>query len=1148
MIKTVSGKVLCTAISLFLGSQVFAETEVGLADMTRMAAAEGIVLLKNANQVLPLKAERNVSIFGRIQVDYFACGYGSGGDVKTPYTINILDAMRQHPGISINTSLAAIYEDWSRENPPDNGSWGNWPLNHVEMPLEDQVVKGAAAASDIAFVVIGRAAGEDRETQLEEGSYYLTDDEKRMLGQVNRYFKHIVVLLNSGNIFDMAWLSDYEHIDAVLYVWQGGMQGGKAVADVLSGDVSPSGKMMATIAKRYEDYPTSGESGGEKVFGGWDFSNYVEDIYVGYRYFETFAPDAVLYPFGYGLSYTDFEIQVNDSKVSDGMYTVDVSVKNIGRMYSGKEVVQVYYGAPQGKLGKAVKSLAAYAKTRTLGPGESENIQLSFSVDDMASYDDAGVTGHKSAYVLEAGEYPVYVGNSVRSAVQAGVHVEPALRVTQQLGELAPVERDCKFKRLKASVDPNGNLIPVYEDVPTRTVSLEAAIKNKLPEQFDLTKNSGMNLVDVFNGKTAMKDFAAQLSLEELEALCRGDYVMGSGLGAPGNAAVFGGVSPSLRNKGVVPVTAIDGPSGIRLTASASLLPIGTVLACTWNDRIVEDLYRLVGREMIRNQADVLLAPGMNIQRDPLCGRNFEYFSEDPLLTGQMGANVVRGLQSEGVSATPKHFGLNNQETRRNMHDSRCSERAIREIYAKAFEIVVKTAAPQNIMASYNKINGVYSHYNYDLFTAMLREEWGYEGAVMTDWWMKPGESPDNHNIYDNAYRVQAQVDVLMPGVGPIDGRDDMSLLDSYESGKGITLGEMQRSAVNTLNYVMKSPAFRRANGLDLYDYTAPGNHFLVNQDVIETPRLESLSLDGEPLAVFDSLILDYHVYSPNPEVLPEVTAQAVEDCRVEVGKPTDGSKVITIKVSNAQAQTIYRVYYTNAAGLEPSVKDPVYAKALNIYVNRKEIPAFYPGVYEYQATVPSLRNAAITVDTPEGAKYKVAKDLDTGLAVVRVESPHQAMEYRIFLEQSDRIARSRSKTVKISPSGSTKVQAEDFIYMQSSTIQTQECEDRGRGLNIGWAAPGDYLLYRINVKKSGEYLLNPRIASSVSSLTQISYNIELDGEVVTSYVHGGTGGWQNWESMDARKIYLEAGLHKLRIYFNSADVNVNYLEFTKAD
>ena len=255
----------------------------------------------------------------------------------------------------------------------------------------------------------------------------------------------------------------------------------------------------------------------------------------------------------------------------------------------------------------------------------------------------------------------------------------------------------------------------------------------------------------------------------------------------------------------------------------------------------------------------------------------------------------------------------------------------------------------------------------------------------------------------------------------------------------------------------------------------------------------------------------------------------------------------MAIKVSKGQVQTTYRVYFTDAAGLVPSVKDPVYATALNIYVNRKEIPEFYPGVYEYHAVVPSLRNAAITVDVPEGATYKVAKDMDSGLAVVRVESPHQAMEYRIFLKQSNRMVAPRNKPIKISPRGSTKVQAEDFIYT-SPSIQTQKCEDRDGGLNVGWAVAGDYLLYQIEVRKRGNYTVSPRIASNVSSLTQISYNLEVDGDVFSSYVHGGTGSWQSWESMEPRSVYLEEGVHKLRVFFNSADVNINYLEFSRTD
>ncbi len=1133
------------AVMLFSCSQAFAEPEVGLADMSRLAAAEGLVLLKNDNRVLPLDPGRTVSIFGRIQVDYFACGYGSGGDVNSPYKVNILDAMRMHPGITVNEELAGMYEAWCRQHPPDNGSWGSWPRHHPEMPLDERTIAEAAAVSDTAIVVIGHSAGEDREAELAAGSYYLTDAENELLDRVDRQFKKIVVLVNSGNIIDMSWVDSHANIDSVLYIWQGGMKGGSVVADILSGDIPPSGKLSATIAKNYKDYPTSGQSGGERIFGGRDFSNYVEDIYVGYRYFETFAKDAVLYPFGYGLGYTDFEIKVDHASASNGVFSVDVAVKNMGESYSGKEVVQVYYGAPQGRLGKAEKSLIAYAKTKTLAPGECEQIRLLFRVDDMASYDDAGVTGHASAYVLEAGEYPIYVGNSVRSAVKAGAYVEHRLRVTEQLKEVGAVPQGSTFKRMKAVRNKDGSLVPRYENVPARTVDLSETIAKNLPRKTARRDDRDIKLIDVYKGQSSIEDFIAQCQVEELEALCRGGHVMNSSLGAAGNAGVFGGVTQSLRDKGVTPVTTVDGPAGVRLTATTSLLPIGTALACTWNDRLIEELYRMVGREMLSNQADVLLAPGMNIQRDPLGGRNFEYFSEDPLLTGQMAASVVRGLQSQGVAATPKHFALNNQETSRNRMDARCSERAMREIYLKGFEIVVKTAHPYNIMASYNRVNGVYSHYSYDLCTSMLRDEWGYEGLVMTDWWMQPGTDPDNERIYDNAYRVHAQVDVLMPGDGPQGGKSDRSLLDSYESGKGITLGEIQRCAINTLKSVMKSPTFRRANGLALCDYKPSGMRFLVKQGRIETPRLESLSLDGELLATFNPLVLDYTVYTPDATALPKVAATAADGFQVAVVPPNDMSPVATIKVFNDQAQTIYRLYYSNAAGLEPSVKNPVYARVLNVYVNGKRIPEFYPCVYEYSATVPSLKNAVITAEVPEGIRYKVSKDPEHGCAVVRAESPHQAMEYTVHLTQGKRSDPVPDKTIHISSNGSTKLEAEDYIF-KTSPLDIEKCEDDGGGMNVGWTIAGNYLLYEIEVAKSGHYTVSPRVASGASTLTQVSYNLEVDGDVVASYVHGGTGGWQNWQSMDAKQIYLEAGSHKLRIYFRTSSVNLNYLRISR--
>lgn len=442
---------------------------------------------------------------------------------------------------------------------------------------------------------------------------------------------------------------------------------------------------------------------------------------------------------------------------------------------------------------------------------------MSFPCANMASFDDSGKSGAAFCYVLEAGDYPIYAGTDVRSCEQIGVHTEPELRVTERLASRADCAPKEAFDRLVAATDEQGKIEKAYESVPLSTVSRREEIEKNLPEAPDFTGDKGIKLEDVANNRATLAGFAAQLEDIELEALCRGDYVMNSKLGTPGNAAVYGGILESLREKGVPPVTATDGPSGIRLHSYASLLPIGTLLASTWNQQLVRELYSVEGAEMARKGSDVLLAPGMNIHRDPLCGRNFEYFSEDPLLAGTMGAAVVRGIQSQGVSACPKHFACNNQETMRIYNDSRVSERALREIYLKGFEICVKTAHPFNIMTSYNKINGVWGHYHYGTCTQILRGEWEYDGCVMTDWWMRACKDPDFPLLRNNAYRVRGQVDVLMPGAGAGSrkAKYDPTLLESLGKPDGITRAEIFRSAMNTLRFVLRSHPFCAEHGLD---------------------------------------------------------------------------------------------------------------------------------------------------------------------------------------------------------------------------------------------------------------------------------------------------------------------------------------------
>ncbi|WP_405371974.1 MULTISPECIES: glycoside hydrolase family 3 N-terminal domain-containing protein [unclassified Microbacterium] len=768
-----------------------------LAGIARQAAAEGAVLLRN-DGTLPLR-EAAVAVFGRVQIDWFAVGYGSGGDVKVPYIWNLLAGLRD-AGVRVDDELAEIYASWTAVNRPTfTATWGQWPHHFPEMPLEPGVVRAAASRAETAIVVIGRAAGEARESVLEPGSYYLTGDERALLDEVTAHFARTVVVLDAGNVMDLSWLGDYgDRIGAVLYAWQGGMEGARAVAGVLAGEIAPSGKLTDTIAREYADYPSASN------FGDPDVNVYVEDVFVGYRYFETFSPERVLFPFGFGLGYTTFDVTVVDEVADAGVLRLEVEVANTGAA-AGKEVVQVYTSAPAGRLGTPARHLAAFAKTVLLQPGETVRVQLEVRLDDLASYDDSGVTGHRSCWVLEPGEYAVLLGTDVRSAAQVASFEVAEVQVVERLTEAAAPA--VPFDRITRGTDAGGAAVVAHEPVPTATVSRAERILDGLPAETAPTEDLGIVLDDVASGAATLDAFVAQLSDDELALLARGDVTMHSPLGAPGNAGVLGGVSESLRAKGVRPITTTDGPSGIRLSAYASLLPSGTALASTWNTTLVEELAALHGQEMLRKGSDVLLSPGMNIHRDPLCGRNFEYFSEDPLVTGRMAAAVVRGVQASGASACPKHFAANNQETNRTRNDSRVSERALREIYLRGFEICIREAQPKTIMTSYNQINGVWAHYHHDLVTVVLREQWGYDGLIITDWWMEDAVDPDFPALEDSAYRVRAQVDVLMPGgvktdAGPQDYADD-TILASLARPDGLTRGELQRTARNVLRLVL---------------------------------------------------------------------------------------------------------------------------------------------------------------------------------------------------------------------------------------------------------------------------------------------------------------------------------------------------------
>lgn len=758
-----------------------------IAAQARAMAADGIVLLKNEDKTLPITGQTRVAVFGRSAVNYFTVGYGSGGDVVSPYRRNLMEGLLEH-GVKVDGILASQYETWCSRprNVPDEGYWAHWPMSNPEMPLKAEDVAAAALRCDMALVVIGRAAGESRENVLKPGSYYLTDREKAMLDVVATYFHRVCLVMDCGNVIDMSWTRDYENkLTAIVYAWQGGMESGTALADVLTGAVNPSGKLTDTIAVKYEDYPSS------QSFGAMAFNAYTEDIYVGYRYFETFAPDRVLYPFGFGLSYTRFRLS-SQAAVSGNQVTVNTTVENVGDE-AGREVVQVYVDLPCGTLGNPKRVLAGFKKTGLLQPGQQQVVDVSFDLASLASFDDTGCTGHKDAFVLEAGNYCVQAGTSIRDVKAVVCIVKQGLEVVRQLHECNAVRPEHGFCRM---VNKGGALD--MEMVPTANRNLKQDILAHLPQELTPGQTE-FTFEDVKARRCTPEEFVAQLSDQELDDITHGFGLMNDPSGPAGNAGSLGGVTEALKKRGIPTVITTDGPSGIRIRRTCSLLPCGTCLASTFDPEGVEALYRLLGREMVLQGTQMLLGPGMNIHRNPLCGRNFEYYSEDPLLTGKIAAAMVRGIQSQGVSACPKHFACNNQETNRNKCDSRLSQRAQREIYLKGFEIAVKESDPWCLMTSYNLVNGVWSHYHYELVTDILHDEWGYRGLTITDWWMQPGAAPEFPAITNDACRIRAQVDVLMPGE-----IQERTLVASLADPNGVTRAEAQRCAVNVIRFILK--------------------------------------------------------------------------------------------------------------------------------------------------------------------------------------------------------------------------------------------------------------------------------------------------------------------------------------------------------
>ena len=768
-------------------------------DTAAEVVSEGIIMLKNDNEALPLKKAETVSVFGRIQLHYYKSGTGSGGMVNVSKVTDIVTGLTE-AGAKLNEELLEVYRKWDEANPYDVGTGWVEPWCQAEMPLDDETVRAAASVSDKAIVIIGRTAGEEQDARAEEGSYLLTAIEKDMLGKVRKYFGKVIVLLNVGGLVDMSFIDEFSP-DSVLYVWQGGMTGGTGTAAVLTGKVSPSGKLPDTIAYEVTDYPS------DRFFGDKERNFYTEDIYVGYRYFETFCPEKVRFPFGFGLSYTTFEITAG-AVTGEDVLSFSFTVRNTGK-YAGKEVVQLYVEKPQGSLGQPARVLCGYAKTDVLAPGASSDVTIEVKLADIASYDDSGASGHQFCFVLEKGEYNFYAGADVRSAAKVYTRNIAETIVTEKAVQaMAPV---LPFRRFRPEIAENGTFTVAEEDVPLSLVDEHKRRLDGMPAELPYSGDKGIKLSDVCSGKNTLPEFISQLNDDELSSLIRGEG-MGSPRVTAGTASAFGGVTDRLAEFGIPAVCCSDGPSGMRLDCGtkAFSLPNGTMIASTFNKELVQEIFEYMGTEMAANKVECLLGPGMNIHRHPLNGRNFEYFSEDPYLTGTLAAAELRGLHTAGVTGTLKHFCGNNQETNRHFIDSAVSERALREIYLKGFEIAVKQGSADSIMTTYGAVNGLWTAGNYDLNTTILRNEWGFSGFTMTDWWANVnfrGEKPERSNY---APMAAAQNDVYMVCSECLSR--DAGITAALADGR-LTRAELQRNAANILGFIIGTNAMKRLMG-----------------------------------------------------------------------------------------------------------------------------------------------------------------------------------------------------------------------------------------------------------------------------------------------------------------------------------------------
>lgn len=795
--------------------------EIEHQEEVRRLAGECMVILEN-DGVLPLQAgTKKIALFGTGARHTIKGGTGSG-DVNVRENISIAQGL-EHAGFKFVTEgwldqydrlYADAQEAYAKKLNEFTEKTGKPSMlyafeNPFEEPEQPEITEADVKEADAAIYVISRNSGVGKDRRAEKGDYYLSDRELQNIRFMTEHYKNCIVLLNVGGVIDLTSLKAIEGVQAIMLVGQTGNMGGYAVADVLTAKTIPSGKLTDTWARSYEDYPSSATFSHRD--GNLDDEYYSDGIYVGYRYFDTFGV-MPLYCFGYGKSYTEFEIKTMNVTADEKQVQVEVEVTNIGDKYPGKEVVQVYYSAPDGIMEKPTQELAGFAKTKLLAPGEKDVVTITFATTDMASFD-----AYDAAWIMEEGEYTIRVGNSSRNTEAVAVIDLDEQVTTLQLKRLM---------RDTIAVRELHHMIPIFDiefdfgvpAIPFRIMLQAENFKKELVEYevmrrtlMDKRKDEVLTLEDVKAGNATLDELTAQLTVEEMAELCVGTErrngdgnVIGSASSCVPGAA--GDTTSSLLETRKVPnLIQADGPAGLRLETPCTAIPIATTLAQSWDMNLIHRMGELVGEEMKQLHVDLWLAPGMNIHRN----RNFEYYSEDPVLTGLCAATETKGVQSQkGKGTTIKHFAGNNQEDNRMFTNAHISERALREIYLKGFEIAVKTAQPYAIMTSYNLINGVHSANNYDMLQNIARDEWGFEGLVMTDWYTSQDTtemgmvSPSGKYSHSSSVQcIKAGNDLQMPGCQQ--NVDD--IVEAVNEGKEITKADLQRCAKHILSVALKT-------------------------------------------------------------------------------------------------------------------------------------------------------------------------------------------------------------------------------------------------------------------------------------------------------------------------------------------------------